>query len=309
MSTSDPPEKYHKVSLSTMTQAEFGVLSKDNPSSTSFIKPEDGYLPLHLTAQNNHEKDTSFLLSQPGALVDGLPKHLGGCGCTPLHRASYSGALSTMRLLIDANADMLAIDESFVTDGLMTPLHKAISGGRYKAVKLLLEALELKSNDDDNILSKALSILDSEKRTPLELSIELSSKPDQEIEKQSVARWNVIAGEPDFEICMKYMKEAHTKLQYHGIQPVYDVVNTTTTDRRVTKPGNSLIPENENNIEIKIHDYDDDIKNCTKEAENHTVSFGKRCVLCDNIFMSLRRDKKNRLVCRQCFKSTKIFSF
>lgn len=135
-------------SLSSFTAAEYGdlhSLSRLGPSvATRF--GAGGYSPLHLAAQNGHTAATSLLLSL-GADVDGRPpptdQSIAWSGATPLHRASYSGAVSSMRILLGWSSprrcDVLAGDTSF--GDLMTPLHKAAAGGRYLSVQLLLDAL------------------------------------------------------------------------------------------------------------------------------------------------------------------------
>ena len=185
---------------------------KDKSNAISFPL---GYNPLHISSQNGHAAATLFLLNV-GFNVNGddecfckegsdiIQKNVrvsakeigdlsenkrydgnscsnstfaGKPGCTPLHRASFSGAVCTMEILIQWNrhglgmttvaeknhqngegsinnnfkpkietrenkyCNLLARDRSF--GDYMTPLHKAAAGGRYLAVKLLLDKLEV----------------------------------------------------------------------------------------------------------------------------------------------------------------------
>jgi hypothetical protein len=109
-----------------------------------------------------------------------------GSGATALHRASFSGAVATMRLLLaDPECALLQTDTSF--GDYMTPLHKAASGGRYLAVQLLVDALAAKDE-----LDYALVAVDNMGRTPVEVARD--KQQDQDEEQKSVARWDVVAG-------------------------------------------------------------------------------------------------------------------
>jgi Ankyrin repeats (3 copies) len=158
-----------------------------------------GNTPLHLAAQHGHVAATSFLLQGEDCC------DVNAGSATPLHRASFSGAVATMRLLMDvASCDLLARDLSF--GDLMTPLHKAASGGRYLAVQLLLLELETRQ-----ILSTALSLTDSFGHTPLRTARLRQSNVDSEA--KSVARWNYVAGgPPDWTWCIRILEAAETSV-------------------------------------------------------------------------------------------------
>ena len=79
------------------------------------------------------------------------------CGASPLHRASFSGAVATMKLLMEHEANLMARDTSFGDD--MTPLHKATAGGRHLAVQLLMDGLRR-----GGLLQAALEAIDSRGR-------------------------------------------------------------------------------------------------------------------------------------------------
>ena len=125
--------KYITTNLSTFTAAQYGVLSAHHISTNASTRLSSGYTALHYAAQNNNLESTKALLSKDNTRVDGFSKANGGCGATPLHRASFSGACSCMELLVKNGANLYAQDESF--GDLMTPLHKAVSGGRYGGVE------------------------------------------------------------------------------------------------------------------------------------------------------------------------------
>ena len=176
------------------------------------------------------------------------------CIATPLHRASFSGAVGTMHLLIEHNrcttspsrsgsrvvigaignrsggsgggggggddeksrqeCQLLVQDWSF-GDG-KTPLHKAISGGRPLAVQLLID-----THRDRESLEQALSMVDGQGLTPLELAqqqvqlIQSSSLSAHE-ERARVARWNAIAGgEPDWSTCLELVQIAQASIELH----------------------------------------------------------------------------------------------
>lgn len=98
---------------------------------------DHGYTALHLAAQHNHCRIVAFLL-ESGAKVD------PDTPCTPLHRASYAGALEAARLLVEAGASLSAVDRSF--GDLRTPLHKARS---VDVALLLIDGSDLEARDKD----------------------------------------------------------------------------------------------------------------------------------------------------------------
>ncbi len=186
--------------LSSFTAAEYGKISSQHDWTNRKKKNLDagGYSPLFYAAQHGHPSSTLKLLEQ-GWNVDGYD---ATCGATPLHRASFSGAISTMQILISWSCNLLAKDESF-GDG-MTPLHKAASGGRYLAVQLLLETL-----DKRGMLHSSLTLLDSNTRTPLQVARENQSISDY----GSTKRWDVVAGgNADFDKCVELLEAANKQV-------------------------------------------------------------------------------------------------
>ncbi len=102
------PCKFLSTSLSSFTAAEYGdihSLSKIKDITTR--KDDAGYNPLHFTAQFNHVAATALLL-QMGCPVDGG----GHCGATPLHRAAFSGATATIKVLLEWNDPCKALCET-----------------------------------------------------------------------------------------------------------------------------------------------------------------------------------------------------
>jgi hypothetical protein len=110
-----------------------------------------------------------------------------------------------MSLLIEhPSCDLLVADKSF--GDLQTPLHKSASGGRYLAVKLLLEALTKR-----NLLREAVTRKDADGMSPLDVAIEKRTR--SEMERQTVVRWNSVAGGlPDWNKCVLLLENAASKL-------------------------------------------------------------------------------------------------
>jgi hypothetical protein len=190
------PCKRLPLCLSSFTAAEFGNSHALERYESSVAHRQDagGGTPLHLAAQHGHVSATAMLLQR-------IPVNAGSSGATALHRASFSGAVSTMRLLVaDPACALLQPDTSF--GDYMMPLHKAASGGRYLAVQLLLDALAAR-----NELQQALVAVDNMARTPLDVAREKQQHQDEE--QKSVARWDIVAGgTADWGKCAQLLEQA-----------------------------------------------------------------------------------------------------
>lgn len=227
------PCKRLPLCLSSFTAAEYGDLHSLNRLGTSVASRRDahGYSPLHMAAQHGQVAATSLLL-RLNCPVDGCERKCRSarsyhqistkgdvesengiptssrccCGATPLHRASFSGAVVTMRLLLEYGADILATDASF--GDLQTPLHKAAAGGRHLAVYLLLESLR---KDAHQKFEQALFTKDAAGRTALDVAQQIELK--QEEERVSVKRWDDISGGPaNWEKCVCMLQAAMDEL-------------------------------------------------------------------------------------------------
>ena len=214
------PCKKIPLSLSSFTAAEYGDLASlskiGSRIDVATKRDKGGYSPLHFSAQQNHVAACCLLLNQ-GCPVDGGGYEQGGCGATPLHRASFSGATAAMRVLIEwaagrrdssnsnininrtGNKDLreallLARDTSFGDQA--TPLHKAAAGGRYLAVQLLIDTIREIPVDENrprsSILQKSLEMKDASNRTPIDVARRYAAM--QDTEQQAVARWDEVAG-------------------------------------------------------------------------------------------------------------------
>ena len=223
------PCKNLPQSLSSFTAAEFGdlrALSRLGPAVASRVDI-GGCTPLHYAAQHDRTASVSLLLSL-GADIDGRASEASGegvedsaawprrgrgggdappprpCGATPLHRASFSGAVSSMRVLIEwgssspswsgggaggRRCNLLARDVSF-GDG-MTPLHKAAAGGRYLAVRLLIDALRERGG-----LREGLEEIDAGGHSALRVAIDLKKRSEEGEGGPEVSgrRWDAVAG-------------------------------------------------------------------------------------------------------------------
>jgi hypothetical protein len=153
------PCKRMPMFFSLPTAAMFGDLESCRTylsrRGNKFVNLSDayGYTPISLAAQNNHHEIVELLL-QHGALVEGA----ADSKCSPLLRASHSGALQACQLLLAAGADVERRDLSFGDS--RTPLLKSCAAGNAEVVTLLL----------DN--GASLDARDSKGASPLDLAEE-----------------------------------------------------------------------------------------------------------------------------------------
>jgi len=322
------PCKRLPLCLSSFTAAEYGDVHTLSRKAVVHVNRTDagGYTALHLAAQNGHVVATAWLLQQ-NASVDGPQKLLGA---TPLHRSSFSGAVATMKLLLEANANILAQDSSF--GDLMTPLHKAVAGGRYLAVQLLLDTLE-----ERNTLDEGFSMKDSRGYTPLQLAQDIVSNKQLDY---SVKRWDVVAGgPPDWNRCISLLQNENenrnvdlgkislmrTRVPMHFSNFSCLDCDVNVSDKCLTASWESAfrlglessvcktVAQNQRrtNQQGKEKQIDDDSKKdkkmpCTilpvdaKASEKGPLPQGKSCQLCGIESFSFFRLRDHRLVCKSC---------
>jgi hypothetical protein len=194
--------------------------SNDHNRRKKIKRDEFGYTPLHLTAQHNHIAATAMLLKlgypiDGGDIVDDddddddTEHQSQSQRCptfTPLHRAAFSGATGTIKILLEwtkPRCNLLAVDTSY--GDYSTPLHKATAGGRYLAVHLLIEELKKRS-----LVKQALVAKDKFNRTPLGVAYHFHKI--QDTERNSVARWDGIAGGvADWGKCVQLLENAESE--------------------------------------------------------------------------------------------------
>ncbi len=251
------PCKGLSYSLSSFTAAEYGILlrrtaNKNKKNTITTIESCHGYNLLHFTAQHGHVASTAYLLQC------GANPQVGSCGATPLHRASYSGSIGTMKLLLDAQPSsslslLLAQDTSFSSNE--TPLHKASSAGRYLAVQLLLFYLikaastttqHLDTNNDlrplPSILQQALQAKDSSGRTPLDVAQQQQQNIINENDHNdaysdiSTSRWDTVAGsQANWQLCAQLLQMAESNDYNYIIKKLGSPDNNGNDDPSIQK--------------------------------------------------------------------------
>ena len=229
------PCKRIPLHLSSFTAAEYGDVPALRSRLSSLPKSQQkpaydaaGNTPLHFAAQHGHTELVAMLLSTDAYnkmydiinnnnnSINTNNDNRGGqnvyvvSGVTPLHRACFSGATSTVRLLLDhiltiknnsnTVSTILSLPDTSFHD-YQTPLHKCASGGRYLVVQLLLDFI-FQHGGNRPTIGALLSAKDANGRTPLDVAREMQR---HRVEHQSsVQRWDSIAGGPaDWDVCVQ----------------------------------------------------------------------------------------------------------
>jgi hypothetical protein len=188
------PCKHVSWRLSSATAAEFGDLHRLRETHKNTVAC------LQLAAQQGHTAVTAYLLQQTTDWKDLI---------TPLHRACFAGAVSTMRWLLDWAVERKCLEELLLAPDTTfgdqrNALHKAAAGGRCLAVHCLLEC---GGNFHEFLLSK-----DAQGQTARDIAVALRTR--QQEEAKSVARWNSVAGGwPDWEKCVQVRTYERTLLR------------------------------------------------------------------------------------------------
>jgi Ankyrin repeats (3 copies) len=235
------PCKRIPLHLSSFTAAEHGDLPalhlrlSKRPQQHQQQPAYDsaGNTPLHFAAQHGHTDSVALLLGtgEYDNMYNNAVHNTDNdiykvSGVTPLHRACFSGATSSVRLLLDhiitivnknrnksrnhSISSILSLPDTSFND-YQTPLHKCASGGRYLVVQLLLDFIFQYDNDgrisdhdaqSSTIVELLLMAQDAIGRTPLDVARE--KQQQQNLERQSVQRWDTIAGGcADWDICVQ----------------------------------------------------------------------------------------------------------
>ena len=288
--------------ISSATAAEYGdVATLERRGTSSKSSTSSTSTPLHLAAQHGHVHATLFLLQTVN-----VNDQSGGA--TPLHRASFAGALGTMKILLDKGASLEARDASFGDQ--QTPLHKAASGGRYLAVQLLLE-----SGADTHLM-------DAAGRTPLQVTQE--KQRDSTVEAASVRRWDAIAGgSADWDKCVILLEGADVVAKSVPVKPLNDCWDCTdgncrtaswesafrsalslSVDQRLHDNTPERYNEAPSQTTARIPDTDTSYEPPTSTSNTTTSSLGRPCDSCHTLSIALY-PRNQLLVCLSCRDSCK----
>ena len=151
---------------------------------------DSGYSPLHFAAQFDRADCLGLLLdrfsgSRPGGVV---VADFNESGCTPLHRAAFSGALSCVKMLVEAGADVLKNDASFPGEG--NAFHKSVKGGRWLVLGWLFE--HVMATGGTEALGEVFSSEDEKGRSLVQFTAEQCSQSSEE--QSGSDRFEGIAG-------------------------------------------------------------------------------------------------------------------
>jgi hypothetical protein len=132
-------------------------------------KSQDGWTPLHLTAQNGHLDVVEFLVEHRAEV-----NSKDDDGWTPLHSASQNGRLGVVEFLVEHRAEVNSKDD----DG-WTPLHSAARNGHLDVVKFLVDlkgAVDYDKLSMDKLSTQRLDIssADTFRRTPIHVALSSS---------------------------------------------------------------------------------------------------------------------------------------
>ncbi|GAX26440.1 hypothetical protein FisN_37Hh010 [Fistulifera solaris] len=312
------PCKHVRWRLSSATAAEFGDLHRLREMKRHRKEA------LQLAAQQGHTAVTAFLLQQTTDWNDWI---------TPLHRASFAGAVSTMRLLLDTAVEqnrlkalMRAPDITFGDQ--RNALHKAAAGGRFLAVHCLLEYY---GQNTAFLLAK-----DGQGHTARDIAVAMRLRQIEEA--KSVARWNTVAGgTPDWDKCVQLLRRAElqstanttssrSSFRKHHWEPLpplsgcVDCSNDTCLTQTWEDSFRSIltlqveeslrtsfqnnvfvmpVKETEDEQPAPLAEPDRASGTMSSSFQNHTTTIGQECSKCHNRTIVVYR-RNGLFVCKKC---------
>ncbi|GMI23240.1 hypothetical protein TeGR_g13290 [Tetraparma gracilis] len=207
------PCKFLSLNLSIFTSSSLGApappsrpvklrpISSPSGSSYTALPTDDyGYSPLHYAAQNNHVPLVSHFLSllsaanpSPASLSLALSHSAPPLppGCSPLHRACFSGAVPSLLLLLPhLELQALLLADASTGGPPMTPLQKCVVAGRAgSAYVLLCRAASLPA-------PALLSVLNPSSVPASSLASYWRSFSSSHGDVDPASRWDSVAGSP-----------------------------------------------------------------------------------------------------------------
>ena len=148
MKLEEDHDDIHAAARSGDTDEVAALLSMDNRLTR--VHDADGWTPVHLAAHYGHPATLALLLHN-NAPVD--VRSSNAMANTPLHAAVAGRKLDTVRLLVEAGADVNARQH-----GGWTPLHGAAANGDRAMIELLLgRGAKRDATNDAGVSSAAIA--------------------------------------------------------------------------------------------------------------------------------------------------------
>ncbi|KAK7074366.1 hypothetical protein SK128_009451 [Halocaridina rubra] len=125
------------------------------------LKDKDGYTPLHVAIANGRElivKELVLFAENQIERYDNYFNSTNNIRKTPLHFAAHKNLVETLKILLEADADITAKDE----DGY-TPLHVAVANGNEDIVKELIKFMKSRNRNTRDVFN----VKNNMRKTPL----------------------------------------------------------------------------------------------------------------------------------------------